>query len=280
MKTIWAHTLVKNERRFVWYSVMSIINHVDKVLLWDTGSTDGTKTILKEIKKRFSEKVELKFLDNVSPDQFTDARQKMLEETKSDWFLVVDGDEIWWDDSIKRVVKLIQEEGDSIESIVVPTISLVGDIYHYQEEAAGQYSLAGRKGHLALRGVNRRIPGLFSNKPHGTWGWVDGEGKMIQERRMKKIKFVDAPYFHVSFLERAGERSKDLEVPKRERKLKYEIGILFARDYYYPEVFFRERPSSLPSPWRVMDQRFFRRALIETPLRKLKRRLVVSKSGY
>jgi hypothetical protein len=48
---ITAHTLVKNEARFVWYSVMSVIEHVDKILLWDTGSTDGTKEILKKISK-------------------------------------------------------------------------------------------------------------------------------------------------------------------------------------------------------------------------------------
>ena len=47
---IWAHTLVKNEEKFVWYSVMSIISHVEKVLLWDTGSTDNTPEILKELK--------------------------------------------------------------------------------------------------------------------------------------------------------------------------------------------------------------------------------------
>ena len=50
MKKIWAHTLVKNEERFIWFSVMSVIVNVDKVLIWDTGSTDDTVKIIQKIK--------------------------------------------------------------------------------------------------------------------------------------------------------------------------------------------------------------------------------------
>lgn len=175
MTTIWAHTIVKNEERFIWYSVMSVINHVDKILIWDTGST-----------------------------------------------------------------KTIEKHGNEIESIVVPTYNLVEDIYHYQEEAAGRYNLAGRRGHLSLRAVNTKIPGLHSEKPHGTWGWVDGQGRMIQDRDPRKIKFCKAPYLHATHLPRASERAAEEFVPK---------GIPFPPDFYYPEVFFRPRPKTVPSPW-------------------------------
>ena len=46
---IWAHTLVMNEDRFIWYAVMSVIDYVDKILIFDTGSTDGTVRIIKGI---------------------------------------------------------------------------------------------------------------------------------------------------------------------------------------------------------------------------------------
>jgi glycosyltransferase involved in cell wall biosynthesis len=277
---ITAHTLVKNEARFVWYSVMSVIEHVDKILLWDTGSTDGTKEILKKISKLEPRKVDLKLLNGVTPDEFTNVRQKMLDETKTDWFIVVDGDEIWWEESIRKVTETIRKKGDHLESIVVPTINLVGDIYHYQEEKAGQYRLAGRRGHLSLRLVNRNIYGLASAKPHGTWGWVDDKGKMIQDRDKKKILYVDAPFLHATFLKRAGKREEDLKVPKRAKKLKHEIGISFPKDFYYPEVFFRQRPNMVPDPWETMDLSFKLRAAIETPLRKLKRRILPAKVGY
>lgn len=279
--TITAHCLVKNEGRFVWYAVMSVINHVDKVLLWDTGSTDGTLEILREIKRLRTDKVELREVGSIDVQTFAQVRQAMLDNTKTDWFLMVDGDEIWWEDSIKKVIKTINDKEQNLESIVVPTFNLVGDIYHYQEEAAGQYSLAGRVGNLNLRAINCGIPGLKSDRPHGTWGWVDETGKMIQDRDRKKILFIEAPYIHASFLQRSLDIKKERDVPKRSQKLKYELGISFPKDFYYPEVLFRSRPSFVPTPWENRSLSYAIRASIETPLKMIKRRILPNmKAGY
>jgi hypothetical protein len=204
----------------------------------------------------------------------------MLEATDADWFIVLDGDEIWWRDSIKKVTTEINESGDSYDSSVVPMVYPIGDIFHKQEESAGHYELAGKKGNFALRGVNRKIPGLSSSNPHGKWGWTDNDGKKIQDRDPKKIKFIDAPYMHFSLIPRAGNTDGDRKVMKRAQKLKYELGNPFPNDYYYPEVFFKERPSFIPSPWVRMSTVFKSRAAIETPLRKIKRRFLVPRVGY
>ena len=278
--SIWAHTLVKNEEKYLWYAVSSVIDYVDKLLLWDTGSTDGSSMIAKRLKEKFPERIDFKQVTLRGAEEFPKVRKAMLEVTDADWFIVVDGDEVWWEDSIKKVVRLISTRGRNIESIVVPMIYPVGDIFHRQEEAAGKYRIAGRKGHLNLRAVNRKIPGLSSSNPHGTWGWTDGEGKMIQDRDPKKIVFVDAPYLHFSLLPRAGERSEDEKVIKRAQKLKHELGTPFPKDYYYPEVFFRPRPDSVPSPWERMDTKFLIRSAIETPPRKIKRRIWPGGVGY
>jgi len=277
---IWAHTLVKNEEKYLWYAASSVIKHVDRLLLWDTGSTDGSLRIAKNLKEKFSEKIDLKQVTLGSAEEFPKIRQKMLDMTAADWFLMVDGDEVWWEDSINKIVEAINKKGNEIESIVVPTIYPVGDIYHRQEEAAGKYQLAGKKGHFALRAVNRKIPGLSSSNPHGTWGWTDGEGNMIQDRNPKKIVFVNAPYMHFSLMPRAGKRSEDERVIKRAQKLKYELGGPFPKDFYYPEVFFRRRPDFVPSAWERMDTNFLIRAAIETPFRKIKRRIWQGRVGY
>jgi glycosyltransferase involved in cell wall biosynthesis len=259
---------------------MSVIKHVDKVLIWDTGSTDNTVKIIQEIKRRHPNKIIFNEVGDIDIDEFTKARQEMLNETDADWFLVVDGDEIWWDESIRKVVDLIKKSGDRIESIVVPTYNLVGDMYHYQEKAAGRYKLAGKFGHYNLRAINRNIPGLKSAKPHGTWGWTDENDKMIQDRSVKKVKFVDAPYIHATFLQRSVNLELDKNVPKRARKLKCELGDSSPSDFYYPEVFFKPRPTFVLSPWRKMDKGYFAKAMIQTPLRKVKRRLIHGKVGY
>lgn len=281
-KKITAHTLVKNEMRFLWFAVMSVLPYIDEMLLWDTGSTDGTRDIIKRIRELdISKKIDFRECGEVDKASFAQARQEMLDATKTDWFIVVDGDEIWWQDSIRKVVQVVESSTSSsdIESIVVPTVNLVGDIYHYQEEKAGGYNLAGRKGHYNLRGVNRKIPGLHSLGEHGVWGWVDGENKMIQDRK-SKVKFINAPYMHATFLERARDVQASEQVPKRAKKQKYEIGIPFPADYFYPEVFFQPKPDIIPSPWRKMSKSFYTRAFFETPLRKIKRRIYPRKVGY
>ena len=277
---IWVHALVKNEERYLWYSVSSIIDYIDKVLLWDTGSTDGSLEICQTLKQKYPEKIDFKKVQQETADEFPKIRQRMLDETDADWFLMVDGDEVWWNDSISKVVEKINSEGNRTESVVVRMVYPVGDIFHRQEERAGKYELAGKIGHISLRGVNRKIPGLSSSNPHGTWGWTDQDGKMIQDRNLKNILFVDAAYMHFSLMPRAGNRGGDFRVIKRAQKLKYELGTPFPKDYYYPEVFFRPRPGFVPSAWVPMNRPFFIKAALQTPLRKIKRRLFRGGVGY
>jgi len=275
---IYAHTLFKNEERWLWYSVSSIINHVDKLLLWDTGSTDRSWDIATMIKDKYKDKIELRQYGEITSETFPKVRQEMLDKTDSDWFLVVDSDEIWWEDSIRSLVSEIKKEDKKTESIVVPTVNVIGDTFHFQEKMAGMYKFGNLKGHYNLRAVKRNIKGLHSQGIHGVWGWAGGDNKQIQERNT--FKFINAPYLHTTFLPRGQKRLNDLEVPKREKKLKYEIGIKFPLDFYYPEVFFEEKPDFVPSPWLTMTDNFRLRAIIETPLRKIKRRIIRNGVGY
>ena len=280
MRSIWAHTLVKNEARWLWYSVSSVADFVEKILLWDTGSSDGTFKIIKELEKKFPGKIEFRERPVNSAEEFATARQEMLDATKSDWILMLDGDEIWWDGSIRKVCETINKKGEKIESIIVPTINPVGDIFHYQEEAAGKYKFGKRQGHFNLRAVRRSIPGLHIGGVYGNEGWVDGEGRRIQDRGSGKMEFVEAPYLHATYLQRAGEKKADSKVLKRKMKLKYELGIPFAPDYYYPEVFFKTKPEMVESLWQTASLPYKFRAFFETPLRKIKRRIWEGRAGY
>jgi hypothetical protein len=299
---ITAHILIKNEDRFIWYSVMSILNYVDRVRIWDIGSSDKTAEIVKiisktkEAKKKdlfdfrqlgdvdFNEK-ELRQtmfeIDEVD-DLFTAARYQMLSETVAPWILVVDGDEIWWDASIAKVTEVVRNNNQKFESIVVPTVNLVGDMFNYQEKQAGRYHLAGRVGHYNLRAINRKIPGLHAKGEHGVFGWADKDGVMIENRDGSGIKYIDSPYLHATHLRRSSFSRGDDLVYKRHKKLKHEIGTPFPNDFYYPEVFFRDRPDIVSSPWEPMSSEFKFRAFFETPLRKIYRRsfLRFKKHGY
>jgi glycosyltransferase involved in cell wall biosynthesis len=275
---IYCHTLFKNEERWLWYSVCSVIDHVDKVLLWDTGSTDNSWNIALELKKRYKDKIDLRQYGTVTPETFPKARQEMLDSTDSEWFIVVDGDEIWWDNSIRKLISNIKKADKNTESVVVPTVNLIGDVYHQQSLDGGRYKFGDLVGHYNLRAIKKRIPGLHSQGKHGVWGWADDDNQQIQDRNT--FKFVDSPYIHATFLERAKNRNMDEIVPKRTKKYKYEIGEMVALDYYYPEVFFREHPEYILSPWKKMTNIYYLRAIIETPFKKIRRRFKNEKIGY
>jgi glycosyltransferase involved in cell wall biosynthesis len=278
--SIWAHTLVMNEERYLWYAVMSVIDYVDKFLIWDTGSEDSTVKIIKEIEKARPGKVSFREIGKVNPEGYTTARQEMLDITKSDWLLLVDSDEVWWEDSIRKIVETIKKEGGKFETIVTPYYNVIGDIYHHQGKEAGMYKIDGRKGHLTIRAISRHIPGLYTAKPHGQHGYFDREGKLIQERSNRLRLYIDEPFLHFTHMIRSSSRNLDLEVPKRGAKLKHELGMSFRPDFYYPEVFFRPRPSIVPPVWQKMDAEFLLRALFLTLPRKIKRKVFESPIGY
>lgn len=274
---VWAHTIVKNEERYIWYSLMSVINNVDKVLVYDTGSTDKTLQIVRHIKENYPSKIELREVGNVDINEFTRVRAEMLRETKADWIWIHDADEVWWNET----AKIHRDAMDSsFESLVVRYHNMVGDIFHIQPESAGKYKIDNAEGHLTIRGMNMKVPGLNVNKPHGVQGFYDKDGVLIQERSAKKRKHLGLSYLHFTHLPRSSSRTEDAKVPKRAKKLKKELGKALPLDFYYPEVFFIERPSFVPAPWIKRSEGEALLSAFYTFPRILKRRFWRGGSGY
>ena len=278
---ITAHTLVKNEERYLWYAVMSIIDHIDEILLWDTGSTDNTIKIIQDLKKRYPSKVKVKLLGDVDIQEFTKVRQKMLEETESDWVFILDGDEVWWRDKIEETTHLMRTKPE-LQTIVSEYRNLIGDIFHYQDEKASFYKIDDKTGPYTVRAMSmKNIKGLNVSKPHGTQGFFDGQGKLVQELTKSKRQWVTGvSYLHFTHLIRSSNLESDKKVIKRNIKYKHELGHSFDLNFYYPEAFFLTRPSFVQNVWVKADKKYLLRAKIETPLRKMKRLLFTHKSGY
>lgn len=264
---IWANCIVHNEENFIWFAIMSVIDYVDKVLVWDTGSTDKTVEIIKEIIQKKGKKIEFKEIGNVDKYEFSKARQAMLDESKCDWTLILDGDEIWWEDSIKKVIAEIKSNGSKINGIVVPMIVPVGDIFHIQDENAGQYKLLGKKGHLSLRFINKKILGLHVDWPYGKEGFFDKNKKPIQE--IENIIYLKTPYLHVTHLKRSSKK-RGID------KFKLELGKSVSSSFKFPEIMLNSYPSSVTSPWNKITGINLIKAKMLSPLRKIKRRIITS----
>lgn len=260
---IWANTIVHNEENFIWFAVKSVIDYVDKVLIYDTGSNDNTVRIIDELQSLYGNKIIFKEVGKVDGEEFTKMRQLMLDQSDCDWILILDGDEIWWEDSIGKVVSEIKENGSGIEGIVVPFIVSLGDIYHFQKESAGQYELLGRRGHLTLRAISKKIPGLHLGGIYGIEGYQDENNIPIQKRNSNKLKFVNAPFLHTTYLKRS---SKD-----DHQKFKYEIGVQAPTGFFFPEVFNKDSSKIVRSPFTKRSKLYEIIAFIIAPFINIKR---------
>ena len=116
--------VVKNEDRFIWYAIKSIIRFVDKVIITDTGSTDQTVKVIQNI---HTNKIDFRQESVSSPWDISQIRQQQLADTHTDWIWIVDGDEIYSAKLIKEIGKILKEKGNKMEGIVVGRRDLLGD---------------------------------------------------------------------------------------------------------------------------------------------------------
>lgn len=252
-----AHCIVKNEERFVWYAIESVLPHVDKVVVWDTGSTDDTVKIIRSIK---NEKVVFKEVTLTAKETMAYYRNKMLEEHTGDWIMILDGDEIWEDRGMREAKNLM--ENPHTDVIISPVVVAVGDLYHIQDQRAGKYRIAGRVGHYNLRFL-RYKPSIQVVGTYPLEGYTNST-TLLQDYSAPTLVFQTVPYLHASHLVRSKAKSD---------KVKYELGHALPFDYYYPESFFYPRPQSVPFVWEKRDPQYTKRAVWQTPLKAVKRRI-------
>ena len=271
--SIWVNCLIKNEERWIWYALKSVLLFVDKVIVWDTGSTDDTVKIIKTIK---SEKIDFKQIGPVAKQGYGQIRQKMLEQTKSDWVLILDGDEIWPKSCLKKLVREINSAPNEIKTLCVRPINFVGDIrFIHPEVFRGQtpHGPKGLKGFFSNRVFRRYNIGLYAAGFYGKEGFYDKSRKTLLENK-KQVKYLpDIYYWHMSYLPRSSSRKKDNQVMMRIRKRKFEIGLQRPDWIEIPEVFYLSRPKIVFSPFYKMPYYDYLKAMVQTPLKKIKRKI-------
>lgn len=264
---ITGHMIVKNEDQWVWFAVKSILPYVDTMLITDTGSTDNTIKMIKSIK---SGKIIFKEVIVNSSSDVTRVREQQLEDTRTDWFWAIDGDEIYSDDTAREVVKAIKS--GEYEGVTVRRYDLLGDIYHRQLETIGEYKMFGTQGHIVLRALNiSRLPGLHLQGDYPLEGYYDGENIAIVDHD-KSLHYITSNYlYHAMYLKRSSSGSN---LPMFNRsKYKIESGIEIGRGGVLPPVFYPPRPIFVPDPLVRRGLGYELLASVITPIKNIKRKL-------
>ncbi|TXH07226.1 MAG: glycosyltransferase [Candidatus Moraniibacteriota bacterium] len=263
---ITVHMMVKNEDQWVRYSLLSILPYVDRILVTDTGSSDHT---LDAIKSLASPKIKLTLTTVSSPGDVTRIRETQIKDTTTDWFWVVDGDEIYPDDTAKEVVKAINS--GLYEGVTVRRYDLLGDIYHRQKESVGAYNMWGETGHLVLRALNQnKLKGLHMRGDYPNEGYYDAAGSAIISHD-PRLHYVTSNYlYHAMYLKRS---SLGGNLPMFNRsKFKIELGIPVPTN---PPIVFNEPPLSWEgNPKKPRSTTYFAFASLITPIKNLKRKFL------
>lgn len=263
--------IVKNEDRFIWYAISSVLPYVDKFLIYDTGSTDNTVKVIRSIT---SDKIIFhQFnIDNIS--EIAKLRDRQIKETADEWFWVVDGDEIYTDSLCQEIKDTLKKEGDKLEGIVVGRFDLLGDIYHHQDESVGTYNMLGKSGHMALRLINKKnIPELHVSGNYPYEEYLDKNGTGIIFHPVEKFRFTQGKLFHAMYLGRSS-LGANLAGTFHRRKYTIESGHKFPEHFKYPEVFFKSRQSIIPDVTVKRSSIYNLFASFITPLKLLKRKIL------
>ena len=250
-KKITANVIVKNEDKYVWFAIMSVIDYVDSMLIYDTGSTDNTVKIIESIinsKDEYKNKIIFEKKGTCDREQFAKLRQEQLDRTETEYILVLDGDEIWWKNGIAEIKKII-EENDDVLIIGSKFINCAYDIYHYRDEYRDKYQVEDQVCAISVHFFSKNIPGLHVGGIYGNEGYRDFNNNDIQNHGYKTI-IQNNKYFHTSYLRRSSKEAKDLRVYSRLKKMFTGYDYMFDKDFKYPEVFYMNYPEFVESPFK------------------------------
>ncbi|MDH7578631.1 MAG: glycosyltransferase family 2 protein [Bacillota bacterium] len=135
--------VVKNEEEYLPFSISSIYDAVQEIVVVDNGSTDKTVEILKGFSK-----VRLFFSDATS---FSELRNLALSKITGNWILILDADEVFYKDLKTRLPELTKDE--TVDGYIVWFYHLMRSYYYMQNRCE-------RDPIYRRVGIVRNVPGL------------------------------------------------------------------------------------------------------------------------
>jgi glycosyltransferase involved in cell wall biosynthesis len=214
MPSITAHCLVKNEEAFVAFAVRSVIDFVDQIFIFDTGSEDSTVAVLTALQKEFPHKILFEEKGTCTKEEHTLLRNEMIERTKTDWFMVLDGDEVWTTRALDEAQNFMRTES-APECLMAPFYLCVGDIFH-ETICSGSVKVLGRTGFFTQRFL-KKTRGIHWEGKYGFDTVYDEKGAVFFSEH--NTQFLEHKFWHLTHLRRSSVLSDFSSGAKRGNKL-------------------------------------------------------------
>lgn len=90
-----ANIMVRDEAYWIGHVLTSAVNVFERLIVCDTGSTDGTLEIVRDVLAPAGERAKLLTFQPQTGAGLTRIRQLMAEMTETPWLMLIDGDE-WY----------------------------------------------------------------------------------------------------------------------------------------------------------------------------------------
>ena len=214
---ITVHAIVRNEDQFIDSALRSVLSSKDvtRVLIWDTGSTDST---VEKVLSIHDPRIDFQKRVSVTRTQLVALRNEQIRLTTTSWFLLVDGDEVWPKNQLKKLSTAMKKCNHETIALVCRTRNVVGDLRHYLPNSEGKYKIGPWAGHLNIRAV-RNLPGLAVKGEYPN-EWYELDGKKIQDQP-GRLQFVDSWYLHATHLRRSSSWVSEAATTDRLKKHKW-----------------------------------------------------------
>lgn len=221
MSTISLCMIVRNEEKNIERCLKSAAKLVDEIIVVDTGSEDGTKTVCKKYKT--------KLYDFVWEDDFAAARNFAVEKASSDWIMWLDADEELQIRDKKTFKKRLRDEKKDLISI---------KMLHYYGEQPADKSRAYRNSACRLFRNNTGMH--FSGKVHE---------RLIGDNivdRISEEEYDDIKIFHYGYMdeeiEHKNDRNMKLLLKEREEQpenawVQYHLAVEYYHTKAYAEAY-------------------------------------------
>lgn len=198
--------LTCNDEYWLPYSLEATRGFFDRYVIYDIGSTDATQDIIQwfvESMKGQAEFYVRMFNTILDPRIQGIFRNSMIAEARSEWYMILDADEVYDPASLTRIIK---ETGD---------LDLTFEDYHALYGIVPRVEVSG--GLVQAYGLNRKVPHHRIYHRTAIWkGSHPGEVALYKQDIQSERWMDQATCFHFHNAERS---RMDKEVPKRlERK--------------------------------------------------------------
>jgi len=196
-KEIVPTILVSNEENWLGYCLESIRGFFSRIVVYDIGSTDRTREIIQwYIDTNPKCEFYVKYFPMIDPKVQGTFRNSMIAETLADYYLILDGDEIYQESSLLDIIR-------APEAFALFPDRLYGVVRRVEIDFDIKYAW----------GVDSWVPHHRLYHRRAIWtGSHPGEVPYFPQEERTEMRFDNITCWHFHNTERS---SKDAEVPKR-----------------------------------------------------------------